>query len=607
LRGYAGLCRAELAYCTPVCGSSISISLDLTGEGAVTETKILWGQMALSLMAVLAGLWGATEWAAMRLGFQPALGSAWFFVAGVAVYEPYLFFAWWYHFDAYAPGIFLEGAAWATGGSVMAVVVAIAGSVRRARQSAQVTTYGSARWATEPEVREARLLEPAGIYLGRLGKAHLRHAGPEHVLCFASTRSGKGVGLVVPTLLSWPSSVVVHDIKGENWTLTAGWRSRFSHCLLFDPTDARSAAYNPLLEVRRGREEVRDVQNIADVLVDPEGSIERRNHWEKTSHSLLVGAILHVLYAEEDKTLAGVATFLSDPSRPIESTLRLMMATPHLGERGVHPVVAQATRELLNKSDNERSGVLSTAMSSLGLYRDPIAARVTSRCDWRISDLVEACVTKPLGALRTIAAIAAAAGVSEARSEALSVPAFVALANACAPNVAAETLAALARTESNLDPLALYDNTAHESYQPRDKAQAVSLAQQLLQAGHSIDAGIMQVTSGNFRWLGLGVEDAFEPCASIRAGATVLTSFSGYNTGSPRAGVSNGYVRRVLDSRESNERGDAQPEQPRPSPPAVNQHDWDVFPDEAAADDTTRPAAGQEGGAASQTPTAKGN
>src|SRR3546814_10625351 len=75
-------------------------------------------------------------------------------------------------------------------------------------------------------------------------------------------------------------------------------------CLLFNPTDARSARYNPLLEVRRGVDEVRDVQNIADILVDPEGALERRNHWEKTSHSLLVGAILHVLYAEEEKTLA---------------------------------------------------------------------------------------------------------------------------------------------------------------------------------------------------------------------------------------------------------------------------------------------------------------
>jgi type IV secretion system protein VirD4 len=124
------------------------------------------------------------------------------------------------------------------------------------------------------------------------------------------------------------------------------------------------------------------------VLVDPEGALEKRNHWEKTSHSLLVGAILHVLYAEPDKTLAGVASFLSDPKRPIETTLQAMMTTPHLGQAGVHPVVASAARELLNKSENERSGVLSTAMSFLGLYRDPVVATVTRQCDWRIRDLV---------------------------------------------------------------------------------------------------------------------------------------------------------------------------------------------------------------------------
>src|SRR5262249_48620828 len=124
-----------------------------------------------------------------------------------------------------------------------------------------------------------------------------------------------------------------------------------------------------------------------------EGSLERRNHWEKTSHSLLVGAILHVLYAESDKTLSGVANFLSDPKRPIETTLVAMMTTPHLGKQGSHPVVASAAQELLNKSDNERSGVLSTTMSFLGLYRDPIVAQVTRRCDWRISDITGC--TKP--------------------------------------------------------------------------------------------------------------------------------------------------------------------------------------------------------------------
>ena len=74
-------------------------------------------------------------------------------------------------------------------------------------------------------------------------------------------------------------------------TRTAGFRAQHGRVLLFDPTNAKSSAYNPLLEVRQGEWEVRDVQNIADILVDPEGSLEKRNHWEKTSHSLLVGAI----------------------------------------------------------------------------------------------------------------------------------------------------------------------------------------------------------------------------------------------------------------------------------------------------------------------------
>jgi type IV secretion system protein VirD4 len=355
----------------------------------MNATKILWGQVLIVSTVVLAFIWVATEWTAWRLAFQVQLGQPWFELFGRPVYQPPAFFWWWFAYDAYAPDIFVEGAYIAASGGVAAIAVAIAMSVWRAREVEKITTYGSARWAETREVRRAGLLRHDGVLLGQWHGAYLRHDGPEHVLCFAPTRSGKGVGLVVPTLLTWPGSAIVHDIKGENWTLTAGWRARFGRVLLFDPTNADSAAYNPLLEVRRGEWEVRDVQNIADVLVDPEGALERRNHWEKTSHSLLVGAILHVLYAEPDKTLAGVANFLSDPKRPIESTLRAMMTTPHLGPRGVHPVVASAARELLNKSDNERSGVLSTAMSFLGLYRDPVVAHVTRQCDWRICDLVE--------------------------------------------------------------------------------------------------------------------------------------------------------------------------------------------------------------------------
>ena len=357
----------------------------------MSASRILWGQLLAVSLVVLAFVWGATEWTAWRLGFQPELGAPWFRLGeGWPVYPPLNFFAWWYHFDAYAPKVFTHGALIAASGGGAAIVIALAMSLWRAREARLATTYGSARFATRREVAEAGLLGDAGVLIGQYEGRYLRHDGPEHVLCFAPTRSGKGVGLVVPTLLTWPGSAIVHDIKGENWTLTAGWRARFGRVLRFDPTSATSNAYNPLLEVRRGDCEVRDVQNIADILVDPEGALERRNHWEKTSHALLVGAILHVLYAEPDKTLAGVANFLSDPARAIDVTLRAMLTTPHLGKQGVHPVVASAARELLNKSENERSGVLSTAMSFLGLYRDPVVAAVTRRCDWRIRDLVEA-------------------------------------------------------------------------------------------------------------------------------------------------------------------------------------------------------------------------
>ena len=354
----------------------------------MSATKILWGQITIVVLIVLFTTWGATQWTAWQLGFQPQLGRPWFMLAGWPIYYPPAFFWWWYFYDAYAPSVFVEGAFIAASGGFVSIAVAIAMSVWRAREAKTAETYGSARWAETREVKAAGLLGADGVVLGKLERDYLRHDGPEHVLCFAPTRSGKGVGLVVPSLLTWPGSAIVHDIKGENWQLTAGFRAKHGRVMLFDPTNPKSAAYNPLLEVRRGDWEVRDVQNVADVLVDPEGSLDKRNHWEKTSHSLLVGAILHVLYAEADKTLAGVAAFLSDPKQPIEATLKAMMTTPHLGEAGPHPVVASTARELLNKSDNERSGVLSTAMSFLGLYRDPVVAQVTRRCDWRIADLI---------------------------------------------------------------------------------------------------------------------------------------------------------------------------------------------------------------------------
>jgi type IV secretion system protein VirD4 len=182
----------------------------------MSGTRVLWGQIAVVASIVLIAMWTATEWTAWRLGFQPQLGQPWFELIGFPFYLPPAFFWWWYAYDAYAPSVFIEGGYIAASGGLIAAVVAIFMSIIRAREARTIVTYGSARWAKDTEIRAAGLLGADGIVLGKHEHDYLRHDGPEHVLCFAPTRSGKGVGLVVPTLLTWPGSCIVHDIKGED-------------------------------------------------------------------------------------------------------------------------------------------------------------------------------------------------------------------------------------------------------------------------------------------------------------------------------------------------------------------------------------------------------
>lgn len=267
--------------------------------------------------------------------------------------------------------------------------------------------HGTAHWATRPEIERTGLLRPesegaAGVYVGGWqepdGPLHyLRHSGPEHVLAFAPTRSGKGVSLVLPTLLSWTQSVVVYDPKGEAWELTSGWRKRHAGQLVFrfDPASAETgvAAYNPLQEIRlRTEHEVGDAQNVATILVDPEGQ-GLRDHWSKTSRALLTGAILHCCYAipkeqHRPASLADLAALFADPDKPFDDVIETMLNYDHDGGQ-THPLVAQQARVLANKEDRELSSVVSTADSYLDLYRDPVVAKNTGRSDFMIEDLMQ--------------------------------------------------------------------------------------------------------------------------------------------------------------------------------------------------------------------------
>jgi type IV secretion system protein VirD4 len=361
------------------------------------------------LVLSLAGLWGSTEYVAAGLHHPAEIGVPWAVIGSWPVYAPWGWLVWSAIGGSRAPTLFRDASGMTTIGAIAGCMAAALFAGRR-KGSGPSRSHGSSRWATTAEIRRAGLLRETGVVVGQTNDAvfrHtvdaagrtrtglrkagrlLRHDGPEHVFCFAPTRSGKGVGVVVPTLLSWPHSVLVYDIKKENWSLTAGWRRQFSRVWRFEPTAVNSLRFNPLLEIRKGCNEVRDVQNVADLLVDPAGEKDTRDHWQVTAHSLLTGAILHVLYSEDDKTLSGVARFLSNPAATQTQTLERLLETPHLGDRP-HPAVAQAAREMLSKSENELSGVLSTALACLGLYRDPVVARNTSASDFHIADLMNA-------------------------------------------------------------------------------------------------------------------------------------------------------------------------------------------------------------------------
>ena len=398
--------------------------INASAQTRLTQVKLI-AVSSFLLMALLIN-WRVTQLVAGLFGYARPLGPAWF-----GFYAPWEWMVWWsrWHWvDRFQPiwEYSIREAAY----PLLAVSAATAGVIVIARYFLSGTSsdlHGSAHWAATRDVRSAGLIAPrtylpqslrrlavrmklikplarrVGIYLGVWQGSYLRDCGSGHVLVMAPTRSGKGVGVVVPTLLTWPHSTLVHDLKGENWQLTAGARRAMGHiCLKFDPTDSSGASvkFNPLEQVRlRTVHEAEDVQNIVHMIVDPDGR-GLNDHWVKTGAALLTGTILHLLYAEPTKTLRGLAGFLSDPKCTLMETIERMIKAEHDPEGSMawrdyhgaptrtHPIVAESMREILSKSDNERAGVFSTVMSFLSLYRDPIVAANTEYSEFKISDLV---------------------------------------------------------------------------------------------------------------------------------------------------------------------------------------------------------------------------
>lgn len=294
--------------------------------------------------------------------------------------------------------------------ALFSAATAVYGILTLRRIRATGDTHGSSRWATSADIGKTGLLTAApGLVVGAVRRGwrrrYLRDTTQRHVLLFAPSGTGKSTCLVIPTLLEWPHSAVILDVKGELWHRTSGFRreSLGAACLRFDPSDASGTAarYNPVLAIPPTIEADRHAQALADVLVDPDGTLKARDFWQESAHALLTATLLHVLFAEPAKTLAGCAHLLSDPARRFRDTLALMRATQHdpgltlgwtdprTGEpTATHPTVAAVAANLLNLDWRTTSGILATALSHLELFRDPIVARNTETSDFTAEDLI---------------------------------------------------------------------------------------------------------------------------------------------------------------------------------------------------------------------------
>lgn len=356
-----------------------------------------------TLIAVLAFLLAAglaTQFVAWQFGFQRALGHPWFVSDGLPIYAPFDYFKW---RDLYAtryPEPFATAGIFVLAGAILGPALAI-NLLRGGGLRNSANTQKDDGWSRRADIKRAGLLSGAGMVLGQMRGAWseeiLTYNGSGHVLALGATRSGKGRGIVVPTILNWPGSLVVLDPKGElaagdprlGFTGTSGFRAQFSHIQIFAPASTSSARYNPLLEVRRGANEVRDVQNIVDILTAPPEASRETPFWRNAASTLLVGLILDVLYseAEEHKTFAAVLSRLSrldEVAEEMRTRLHPLDETTY----GAHPKVKEAADFYLGMEPRTRSNVLATAMSYLTLFQDPLVSKNTAASDFRLGDLV---------------------------------------------------------------------------------------------------------------------------------------------------------------------------------------------------------------------------
>lgn len=249
--------------------------------------------------------------------------------------------------------------------------------------------YGAARWASEAELRRAGLRAREGILLGRAGGRPLVFGGSEHVLLYAPTRSGKGVGVVIPNLLTWPHSTVVLDVKRENWEASAGFRAAHGQqVLLFDPLDpaGRTARFNPLGHVDRSDPVavLDELQRLAVMLFPAPPHTDP--FWSEAARTAFIGVgALVAATPEQPFSLGAIHRALT--AGDVRASLQVAMRQRAAAGQPLPAGATSALGDFLSASDNTFASIKQTATSRMGLWLNPRVRAATDASDFDLREL----------------------------------------------------------------------------------------------------------------------------------------------------------------------------------------------------------------------------